>query len=200
MWPLRCWGSQGQLRDDEVIKDSSAPRRPSGASPERVPSQALSALAPSVAHICDELFTASSPSVMSLSSVCLSPPHPAPGASHAAAAALGVSDLTLSVGTGLPPPAPRQQPKPPRPCPAPPSQVQTSQGVPSPRGFLPPWGQRGPRINSQPGIIPGAPAARSEPLDLFYVLQAFIEHLMFARHCVKCFLCTFSSSRQSCEL
>ena len=33
--PLQCRGSQEQLRDDEVIKDSGAPRRPSGASPAR---------------------------------------------------------------------------------------------------------------------------------------------------------------------
>lgn len=143
MWPLRCWGSQGQLRDDEVIKDSSAPRRPSGASPARVPSQALSALAPSVAHICDELFTASSPSVMSLSSVCLSPPHPAPGASHAAAAALGVSDLTLSVGTGLPPPAPRQRLHPHAPAPPHPAKFRLARVSRVPGDFSLPGGREG---------------------------------------------------------
>ena len=138
--PPRCWGSQGQLRDDEVIKDSG-PSRPSGASPARVPRPPkLRPRAPLLAYICDELFTPSSPSIMSLSSLCLSPPHPAPGTSHTAAAVLGVSDLTVSVETSLRPPAPRQQPTPPRPCPAPPGQVQISKGVQSPRGFLPPRG------------------------------------------------------------
>lgn len=74
------------LRDDEVVKDSNPPPAGwlSGAW-----SVSSVCRAPSEAHICDELFTPSFPSVMRLSSVCLLPPHPVPGVSYTAAAALG---------------------------------------------------------------------------------------------------------------